>query len=164
MEMNFLFSVFSEGFSLLIFDQLLCFSPFMCRWCQLQTSLDFFRAHPCQVCTGSSLLGLNRILMDFISLSFTRKSNNQQQNVYFLTQPRVAFKLEELQHQCPPLVYFHFSILVSERWVKRGKGIFKKNKDVWIPGEMQYLNVRVKHWCGLFVLEGCRVHWIVVSP
>lgn len=100
----------------------------MCRWCQLQTSLDFFRAHACRLCTGSSLLGLDRILMDFISLSFTRKSNNQQQNVYFLTQPRVAFKLEELQHQCPPLAYFHFSILVSERRVKRGKGIFQRKK------------------------------------
>lgn len=125
--MNFLFSVFPEGFSRLLFDQLLCSSPFMCRWCQLQTSLDF-RAHACRLCPGSSLLGLDRILMDFISLSFTRKSNNQQQNVYFLRQPREAFKLEELQHQCPPLAYFHFSSLVSERRVKRGKRIFQRRK------------------------------------
>lgn len=67
--------------------------------------------------------------MDLISLSFTRKSNNQQQNVYFLMQPRVAFKLEELQHQCPPSAYFQFSISVSERWGKRGNGIFKKKKE-----------------------------------
>lgn len=41
-------------------------------------------------------------LRDFISLSFTQQSHNQQQNIYFSMQPRAAFKLEEPKHQCPP--------------------------------------------------------------
>lgn len=75
-------------------------------------------------------------------------------------QPHAAFKLQELQRQCPPSAYLQFCVLVSERGGKQGNGIYLFFlKKACIPGEMQYLNVRVKHGYGLPVLEGCVELW-----
>lgn len=58
----------------------------------------------------------------------------------------MAFKLEELQHQCPPSADFRFSVLLlfESGEVNEGMGFFFFKKSC-TPGEMQYLNVRVRY-------------------